>query len=80
MDGELPLCSSDGGPLMVMIFQGRIGHVLYSLDLRTHLHIHYIVLHLCDARQPTYYWCGVHSAFSYKYFIFRNTITFSNRL
>ena len=41
----------------------KFGHVLYDLDLRTHFNIHYIILHLCDARQPAYCWCGVYSAF-----------------
>ena len=52
--------------LMSMVQHSRsfkFGHVLFALDLRTDFHIHYIVLHLCDARKPAYYWCGVHGAF-----------------
>ena len=41
----------------------KFGHVPCALDLRTYFHIHYIVLHLCDARQPAYHRCGVHGAF-----------------
>jgi hypothetical protein len=49
----------------------KFGHVLCALELRNHFHIHFIVLHLCDARQSAYNWCGVHGAFSFKYSIFR---------
>ena len=41
----------------------KFGHVLCPLDLRPHFHIHYFVLHLCDARKPAYYWCGVHGMY-----------------
>ena len=41
----------------------KFGHVLCALDLRTDFHIHYIVLHLCDAGQPAYCWCGIYGAF-----------------
>ena len=40
----------------------KFGLVLCALELRNHSHIHCIVLHLCDARQSAYYWCGVHGA------------------
>ena len=48
----------------------NFGLVLCALDFRTHFHIHYNVLHVCDARQQAYYWCGVHGAFHLKYSIF----------
>ena len=57
----------------------KFGHVLRALDFRSHFHIHYIVLHLCDARQPAYYWCGVHGAFHiYIYSIFPYVSTLPN--
>ena len=60
----------------------KFGHVLFPLGLRNDFHIHYIVLHLCDARQSAYYRCGVHGAFDINTLSFAMSQlcpTFSNR-
>ena len=41
----------------------KCGPVFCALELRNHFHIHFFVLHLCDARQPAYCWCGIYGAF-----------------
>ena len=60
----------------------KFGYVICALDLRNHFHIHYVVLHLCDARQPAYYWRGVHGAFHINtpsFLMSQLCPTFSNR-
>ena len=43
--------------LIFMAFSSscKFGHVLSTLELRTHLHIYFIIFRLCDARQPAHY-------------------------